>query len=217
MWNASPAKAAAYWKALRIGLLLTGTQLFILFFVVASRTLGADTMHSANDALTLFGTAYILGRSWTSETVFLKWRRRWLLVGVWSLALGGLFVAGEALHDILEGAGGAIRSWPLLFAAILGAAGNWRMHQILDTVAHEERDALDHNNLDHVFWDMILSLAVLAAYLSGAPLVDRLIAIVVGLFVLPYLAWKRWKEDGDGYGNHEHEHNNEHHDHKHHH
>ena len=83
------------------------------------------------------------------------------------------------------------------------------MHQILDTVAHEDRDALDHNNLDHVFWDMILSLAVLIAYLSGAPLVDRLIAIVVGLFVLPYLAWKRWKEDGDENDRHAHDH--EHH------
>lgn len=209
MWSASTAKAAAYGKALRIGLLLTFIQLFILFFVVASRTLGADTMHSGNDALTIFGTAYILGRSWPSETVFLKWRKRWLLVGVWSLALGGLFVAGEALYDITDGVDGAIQSWPLLFAAGLGAAGNWRMHQILDTVAHEDRDALDHNNLDHVFWDMILSLAVLIAYLSGAPLVDRLIAIVVGLFVLPYLAWKRWKEDGDENDRHAHDH--EHH------
>src|SRR3989338_5725647 len=205
MWSASTAKAAAYGKSLRIGLLLTFIQLFILFFVVASRTLGADTMHSGNDALTIFGTAYILGRSWPSETVFLKWRKRWLLVGVWSLALGGLFVAGEALYDITDGVDGAIQSWPLLFAAGLGAAGNWRMHQILDTVAHEDRDALDHNNLDHVFWDMILSLAVLIAYLSGAPLVDRLIAIVVGLFVLPFLAWKRWKEDGDENDRHAHE------------
>ncbi|OGZ07778.1 MAG: hypothetical protein A2942_02875 [Candidatus Lloydbacteria bacterium RIFCSPLOWO2_01_FULL_50_20] len=203
MWTPSPAKAAAYKKACLIGLLLTVLQLFILFFVVASRTLGADTMHSFNDLATLLGTTYLLGRTWETESLFLKKRRSWLRFGVWSLALGGLFVAGESLFDLLSGVTGHVRSWPLLVIAIAGALGNWRMHRILDSVAHEERDALDKNNLDHVLWDMVLSLAVLLSFLVGVPLVDRLIAIIVGLFILPYLAWKRWEEDSDEHTHHD--------------
>lgn len=213
MWNASPAKAAAYGKASIIGLLLTLVQIFILFFIVSSRTLGADTMHSAGDLATLAGTTYLLFRTWASEQEYLRRYRQWLLFGVLSLALGGLGVAGESLYDLWSGASGTIRAWPLLFAAGLGAAGNWWMHRIVHAATHKNRDALDRNNLDHMAWDGVLSLAVFVAYLSGTPFVDRLIAIVVGLFVLPYLAWKRWKEDG-----HEHKHkkDNKHSDHENH-
>ena len=197
MWNASPAKAAAYGKASSIGLLLTVFQLFIFFLVVASRTLGADTMHSAGDLITLGGTTLLLWRTWENEAAYLNARRRWLLVGVWSLVLGGLFVAGESLHDLLGGAEGTVRSWTLPLVALVSAGGNWWMHHIIHCATHEDQDALDRNNLDHMFWDGVLSLAVFVSYLFGTALIDRLIAIVIGGLVLPYLAWKRWKEDGE--------------------
>lgn len=208
MWNPSPVKAAAYGKASAIGLLLTGLQFSVLFFIVASRTLGADTVHSAGDLLALLGTAFLLFRTWGSEVAFLKARRRWLLVGVWSLALGGLVVAGESLVDLLSNDWvGNVRSWQLPIIALGSAAGNWWMHRIIDSATHGKRDALDKNNLDHMLWDGVLSLAVFVSYLFGTTLVDRLIAIGVGLFVLPYLAWKRWKEGADKHIHNDHEHN----------
>jgi len=209
MWNASPAKAAAYRKAFYIGLLLTLTQLFILFFVVLSRTLGADTVHSAADLATLWGTMYLLGRTWVNEEMFLKRRRQWLCFGVWSLALGGLFVGGESLFHLLgDEVSSQPQSWLLLLTALLGAIGNWRMHNILEAVTHADRDALDKNNLDHVFWDMILSLGVFVSgcsmWILGTSAIDHFIAVLVGFIILPYLAWKRWKEDKDEHGHHHH-------------
>lgn len=83
------------------------------------------------------------------------------------------------------------------------------MHRILHGVAHEDKDSLDKLNLSHVFWDGILSLAVIVAFLTGSPIVDRVLAIIVGAIVLPVLARMRWKDDGH---NHAHAHVHEPHD-----
>ena len=201
MWNPSPAKAAAYKKAFCIGLLLTCVQLFILFFLVASRTLGADTIHSVGDLLTLGGTALLLAQTWANEDVFLKKRRMWLSFGAWSLALGGLFIAAESSLDLWHGGASVqLRAWPLFVAALGGALGNWWMHHTVHSATHVHRDALDRNNLDHMFWDGVLSFAVFLSYVFGTTLIDHVLAIVIGAFVLPFLAWKRWKEDGDDHG-----------------
>ncbi len=209
MYSSPPAKSVAYRKVSAIAIVLTIYQISILYFDVFSRSLLADTVHGVTDLAPLLGTTYLLARMWGSEAIFLKKRRFWLFIGVWSLALGGLLVAGESAYDLLNGATGTLRSPQLLFAAILGAGGNWWMHRILHNVTHKDKDSLDKLNLSHVFWDGILSLAVIVAFLTGSPIVDRVLAIIVGAIVLPLLACMRWKDDGhdhkhaDGHATHD--------------
>jgi divalent metal cation (Fe/Co/Zn/Cd) transporter len=200
----SLVKAAAYKKARNIGILLTLFQLFILLVLAASRTLWTDTLHSIGDLTTLAGTAYLLGSTWESAHEFEHQKQKWLLFGVWSLALGGIIIAGEAAsHIYLYGLSAPPPSWPIIIAALAGALGNWRMHHILDSVEHSKEDVLHKNNIDHVKWDMILSSFVFISgilmYLSHTTAFDHFIAIVVGLLVLPYLALKRWREHKKGH------------------
>jgi divalent metal cation (Fe/Co/Zn/Cd) transporter len=179
-------------------------QLFVLLVLAASRTLWADTLHSIGDLTTLAGTAYLLGSTWESEDAFTHQQQKWLLFGVWSLALGGIIIAGEAVaHLYSHGLSAPPPSWPILIAALAGALGNWRMHHILDSVEHSGEDALHKNNIDHVKWDMILSSFVFISgvlmYFSHTTAFDHFIAIVVGLCILPYLAMKRWREHKEGH------------------
>lgn len=202
----SRAKAACYQKALPIGAFLFLFQMAILIWVVFSRALGADTFHALLDVLTLAGTTYLFRQTWKSEEEFERYEHRWLLVGVISLGLGGIMVGIESASCLLKGTSSTPPpAWPLLIAALVGAIGNWRMHHLLGSVEDAEHDHLHKNNLDHVFWDMILSFAVLCSgcsmLLFATSAIDSWIATVVGFIILPYLALKRWKE-----GVHEHAH-----------
>ncbi|KKU79729.1 MAG: hypothetical protein UY04_C0003G0011 [Parcubacteria group bacterium GW2011_GWA2_47_7] len=198
----SRAKAAQYRNALPIGVFLFLFQLIILFGFAFSRVLSADTVHAFLDVLTLAGTTFLFGRMWRTEAQFKHYERGWLLVGVWSLGLGGVIIGCEAAVH-MYGSTGVIPppALPLLLAALVGAIGNWRMHHILEAVDDAEHDHLHKNNLDHVFWDMILSGAV---FVSGCSMwifqtsaIDSIIALLVGFLILPYLAFKRWKENGN--------------------
>lgn len=202
----SQAKAACYRKALPIGVLLFLFQMAILLWVVFSRALGADTFHALLDVLTLAGTTYLFHQTWKTEEEFERYEQRWLLVGVVSLGLGGIIVGLESASSLLSRASSAPPpAWPLLIAALVGALGNWRMHHLLGSVEGAEHDHLHKNNLDHVFWDMILSFAVFCSgcsmLLFATSAIDSWIATLVGFIILPYLALKRWRE-----GSHEHTH-----------
>jgi|GEM_PF-3866666 len=194
----SRAKAAQYKKALPIGAFLFLFQSSILTWIVFSRALGADTFHALLDFVTIAGTTFLYSRNWVCEVAFKKSERRWLFVGVWSLGLGGVMVGGEALHHLLFGqTSGVPPAWPILVAALVGAVGNWWMHNILDSVDDAEHDHLHKNNLDHVISDAALSLTV---FISGCSMwyfqsmaIDSMIAVLVGLIVLPYFAIKRWR------------------------
>lgn len=197
----SRAKAAQYRKALPIGAFLFLFQMSILVWVVFSRALSADTFHALLDVLTLTGTTFLFSKTWTSKKEFARGERTWLLIGVWSLAIGGLIVGSEAVAHLLNASTSRVpMAWPVLIAALVGAGGNLWMHRILDSVEDVAHDHLHKNNLDHVFWDMVLSFAV---FVSGCSMwffqtmaFDSWIAIGIGFFVLPYFAWKRLSESG---------------------
>ncbi len=215
MHHAHPTKAAIYRKACAIGILLSLTQIAILF-ISKSYTLGADTLHSIGDNITLAATAYLFARAWANQEVFTR-RKRWcLLLSVWSLGLGGFLIAIEAfVHLVFEGAVVTISPLSVMAAGLIGWVGNRHMHKVLHAVETHDHDALHRSNLDHVFWDMVTSGAVflsgLCMLLFHTTFIDHVIAIIVGGFILPYLALKRWGE-----GNEEVEHHCEHHAHHHH-
>ena len=193
------AVGASYRKALLIGLSTSALQLIVLSFFVLSRTLVAYTLHSLLDFATLAGTTLLLSRNWTSEAAFDRSKHRWLQFGVWTLGLGGFAIGFEALFHIVFGAPVETPpAWPLLAIALFGAAANWTMHSILEGAESHGHEALHKNNLDHIFWDMILSLLVFVSgmfmWLLETAAVDHWFALGVGFLVLPYLAWKRWHE-----------------------
>jgi Co/Zn/Cd efflux system component len=208
----APEKARIYQRARNIGLMIFAFQVSVLFFFIGSRVLGADTVHSFLDVAVLAGTALLLGRFHASREIFTRRYRRLLLFGVLTLALGGIAIGLESLWQILFVSHSGKPDLPLalLVVAAVGGLGNLRMHKVLSAVHHHERDALDKNNIDHVFWDMVLSFAVFCSGLSmwiwQTNAFDHYIAIVVGFFVLPYLSIRRWRENsGEGHHHDKHD------------
>ena len=207
-------KAARYQRALTIGLTFLVIEAALFFLIVQSQMLLADIIHGIVDMLTLAGTACIESATNINEHALKRKKRHWLLFGVLSLALGGFLITGESIwHIINTGTSHIPPPWQLLVIALVGAMVNWKMHGIIDGI--DEKHALDHNNLDHIKWDMILSGSVFISgvlmWIFGSTAIDHYIAIFAGIFIFPHLAWKRWHQEDEHSHVHDHQHKHDSH------
>ena len=206
-------QAKSYWKACGVALPLSLFLLYVLIELAQSRTLGADTGHTALDFLTLFFTALLYSIAWKNELAFKRWYRVVLFFGVASLAVGGALIGWEA-YEHLQHLGSAVPPAKWLFiSAGVNIGGNLLMHRMLGGHEHGHGDALHANNRDHILADAGLAGLTIVSGITmwywGTAVIDHYIAIAVGWMVFPYYAWKRWKEGGHP---HKHDHD-DHHDH----
>lgn len=119
------------------------------------------------------------------------------------LWLSAVYVFVEALTRIAHPV--SFPGWPVVFLALLSAAGNFFAHQRISGIDEDEHDHAHEANIAHLLTDFMLSVIVLVSALGNIlfklPAIDAWLSLVVALWMFRW-GWKILRGEDHHSGHH---------------